>query len=380
MPSDTLADHRASFLVGRGTDRAAVAASRSSLATTGRSSDRGSRDQGKGVALEGMAGSGATAHSSRSAPGISKRNASRAPSGKGKGAAGPSRAPGRVPAVSASKDKKIAAAKRRIALADVNVCPCSSGGAETVVAEVRSTLDGSAMGMAIGVQVPWSMDVMNGGRLDINYTLARVEMQNDKHVHLYTLSVTETDERLPMDTSCSSFVSQLPTVALTSMSLDFAAATEELCRRFYADQAADIAAKSTSVDDGAEATVAIGSAPKVSLHQSPPTGHDSLQASADGEPLAGVAVEDATMGVRPSSAVAPVEADIPAGLPLARAPVKNRVKVVDVPHARSPLSVTVILRSPCALSAKYNQPSCVPGRLYIFFPADNGQREYSNRC
>lgn len=241
---------------------------------------------------------------------------------------------------------------------DCTLAASSSGGGSWIVCEVRRSRDSAFLGMAVGVQLSWATDLMNGGRLDIGYSLRSVVPVGRSSSLQYVLNIDETRERSVTPSDTRTTVSQLPSVHADYTSLDFAAAVERLCGRALGVLPPSAPLLSASADDGAgDGTTEEPGAAGTLL--TPARAGTVNPADRDPVNLCGTAR---------GSVRAPSEAtgDL-------------RVVVVEAPADVSPLAVAITLRTPIALSHERAVSSRVPGRL-VLFPVQVGPPVHAGRC
>lgn len=261
----------------------------------------------------------------------------------------------------------LAGSRAALHVTQMRTCDCASagslsGGGSWMVCEVRRSDNSAFLGMAVGVQLPWATDVMNGGRLDIGYTLRSVVPFGKGTSLQYVLNIDETPERSAAPSDTRTTVSQLPSVHANYASLDLAAVVERLCARTYGKLPPPPPLPSTTARGGADRSAGNGAPASSGASSFPNPAHVRAGSPDVSGPFgAGEAVPD------PASTTRETPDDL-------------RMVVVDAPADVSPLAVAITLRSPMALSHEHAVSSRVPGRLVLFFPVQVGPPAYAGRC
>ena len=263
--------------------------------------------------------------------------------------AGRSNLPG---ASSTAKQRRVAPVKSaRCTTPAVATCACSperlaGGGQSWLVAEVRRTGNAAVLGMAVGLQLPWSLDGVEGGRVAIKYLLSEVAVaRGGRSKRQYSLRVMQGENSVTIPMNGVSVVTQATTVSGNYKSRDFAAEVQGLCNKLFPSAGPPV---SSSAADPPSALASEGlDAPAVARLPS--------------TPLAALAVDS------PSSPSSPVAAG-PYGF-----------NIIDAPAA-AVLSVNVTIHSPVALNTEVHSASRLPGRLVLFFPVSDDSSSPMGVC
>jgi len=309
------------------------------VATTGAAADSGGIDRagaGRGSrppAIVGVPGADPTGGLLATMTGSVKCKAMGADAGR-------SNLPG---ASSTAKQRRVAPVKTaRCTTPAMAICPCcperlAGGGQSWLVAEVRRTGNVAVLGMAVGLQLPWSLDGVEGGRVAIEYLLSEVAVaRGGRSKRQYSLRVMQGYDIVITPMNGVSVVTQATTVSGNYKSRDFAAEVQGLCNELFPCAGPPVSSSATA-PPSAWASEALD-APAVARLPS--------------TPLAALVVD------APSSPSSPVAAG-PYGF-----------NIIDAPAA-AVLFVNVTIHSPVALNTEVHSASRLPGRLVLFFPVSD---------
>jgi len=281
------------------------------------------------------------------------------------GAAGLSNLPSASPT---SKPRRVAAVRSaRCTVPTAAMCACSSsrsvgGGQSWLVAEVRKTGSAAVLGVAVGLQLPWSLDAVEGGRVPIKYLLSEVAVAlGGRSKRQYSLRVMQGDDRVPISNTGFSVVTQATNVSGNFKSRDFVAVVQTLCEELFPVAGARVSSPAAAV---------------------PATGLQ-LDATEDaaGPPSASVTgALDTAAPVRPSpTPLASPSVDAPASPSSPAAAGPYSFNVIDAPSS-SVLSVNITVHSPVALNTELHSASRSPGRLVLFFPVSDNSSNPMGVC
>jgi len=262
-----------------------------------------------------------------------------------------------------AKPRRAAAVKSaRCVSPTAATCACSSersvdGSKSWLVAEVRKTGSAAVLGIAVGFQLPWSLDAVEGGRVAIKYLLSEVAVPSGGlSKRQYSLRVTQGEDRVLAPNHGVPVVTQATTVSGNYKSRDFAAAVQDLCEKLVPDAGAPLL---SPVADGRPPTAPV---PAV-------TGPSAVRAAGTG-----------AVGGLPSDLAAGMDAavDTPVATPPSQTPVSTPnvdppphvFNIIDAPAA-AVLSLNVTVHSPVALNTELHSAFRSPGRLVLFFPVSD---------
>jgi len=275
-----------------------------------------------------------------------------------------------LPKTSTLGNQRIAAVKHARTKAPAKACRCST--VPTVVAdpswlvmEVRRTGSSTLLGVAVGIQLPWTLDVVDTARLPINYTLYEVASSNPASGRRqYSLFIQQSDVSAISVQGDFPVVTQSSAVPGNFKSNDLAAAVEHLCAAVVSDVAHKRSA-ATAVDDGAGCgNSGLVAKDFASATLSLVTSGDSRTGCSDGEPLVSEMTEVGFTGDSSAAAVVGSGADT-ASTSEGRTPYS--FNIVDATPA-SPLSQNITILTSSALNPLRNKALRLPGRLVLFFP------------
>jgi len=119
----------------------------------------------------------------------------------------------------------------------VETCACFSNrlagsGQSWLVAEVSKTGNAAVHGMAVGLQVPWSLDGVEGGRVAIRYLLSEVAVaRGGRSKRQYSLRVMQGEDGVIIPMNGVSAVTQATADSGNNKSRDSAAEVQRLCNK-----------------------------------------------------------------------------------------------------------------------------------------------------
>jgi len=303
----------------------------------------------------------------------------------------------------ASKARKTAAVKTARSTPPVPPsCTCSAErrvgpNSSCLVVEVRRRGRKELIGIGVGLQLPWTLNTIDGRRLAVRYTLTEVPQftigEGECLRRQYSLRMMETTELLESDEYCSgrtpADILQAPSVAVKVRSQDFASVIDDLMGGISA--ASDLPEALVRRSHLSAPRASSGGRPSSFAPMQVPSRHGVSTTATLADAMSGVAcapndasnVTAVADSSHPAAAATAVDAVVGGKVPMDNfveaaedgdysgpsQPSRLLFNVVDSPVV-APFSLNITFFSPTAISSVGAQRKRFPGSLILFFHVD----------